>query len=75
VEINCSNGKNAVKKMEQQELDAHRGEIVADMRRLVEKYRAIFDFDIPEIDQPAADKLILAAMHTALDDIAAQVAG
>lgn len=62
-------------KMEQLELNAHRSEIVADMRSLVEKYRAIFDWDIPEIDQRAADTLILAVMHTALDDIAAQLAG
>ena len=56
-------------KMEQLELDAHRNEIAADMRNLFEKYRTIFDWDIPEINQKAADKLILAAMHTALDDI------
>jgi len=60
--------------MEQLELDAHRSEIVADMHSLVEKYRTIFDWDIPEIDQRAADTLILAAMRTALDDIAAQLA-
>jgi hypothetical protein len=64
-----------MKNMEQLELDAHRSEIVTDMSSLVEKYRTIFDWDIPEIDQRAADKLILAAMHTALDDIAAQLAG
>ena len=59
-------------KIEQLELAAHRSEIVADMRKLFEKYRAIFDWDIPEVDQPAADKLILAAMHAALDDITMQ---
>ena len=64
-----------MKKMEQMELEAHRAEIVKDMHSLVEKYRAIFDWDIPEIDQHAADKLILAAMHKALDDIAPQLAG
>ena len=63
-----------MEKMEQLELDAHRSEIVADVHNLVEKYRAIFDWDIPEIDQRAADTLILAAMRTALDDIAAQLA-
>lgn len=62
-----------MEKMEQFELDAHRSEIVADMRNLVEKYRTIFDWDIPEINQKVADKLILAAMHTALDDIAAEL--
>lgn len=56
-------------KMEQLELDAHRSEIDADMRSLVEKYRRVFGWDIAEIDQPAADKLILAAMRKALDDI------
>jgi hypothetical protein len=61
--------------MEQLELDAYRGEIVADMSSLVEKYRRIFGLDIPEIDQRAADKLILAAMHTSLDEIAAKLAG
>ncbi|MFA6062487.1 MAG: hypothetical protein WC736_07770 [Gallionella sp.] len=56
-------------KMEQLELDAYRNEIVSDMEGLVEKYRAIFDWDIPEVDEVAADKLILAAMHAALDGI------
>ena len=56
-------------KMEQLELDAHRSEIDADMRSLVEKYRRVFGWDIPEIDQNATDKLILAAMRKALDDI------
>ncbi|MDD5058913.1 MAG: hypothetical protein PHQ60_13670 [Sideroxydans sp.] len=60
-----------MKKMEQLELDAHRAAIASDMRGLLEKYRTIFGWDIPEIDQAAADKLILAAMHKALDDISA----
>lgn len=59
--------------MEQLELDAYRSEIAADMSSLVEKYRRIFGLDIPEIDQHAADKLILVAMHTALDEIAAKL--
>jgi hypothetical protein len=61
--------------MEQLELDAYRSEIVGDMSSLVEKYRRIFGLDIPEIDQHAADKLILSAMHTSLDEIAAKLAG
>ncbi len=60
--------------MEQLELEAHRGEMAKDMNGLVEKYRAIFDWDIPDIDQQMADKLIVAAMHTALDEIAAKLA-
>ncbi|MDR3391705.1 MAG: hypothetical protein P4L77_08215 [Sulfuriferula sp.] len=64
-----------MKKIEQIELDEHRTEIAKDMHSLVEKYRAIFDWDIPEIDQHAADKLILAAMHKALDEIVPELAG
>jgi hypothetical protein len=65
-------GQNAMSR-EQQELDSHRQEIVVDMCSLVEKYRKIFDWDIKHIDQHAADKLILSAMHTALDEIAGQL--
>ena len=41
--------------IEQKELEGHRSEIIADVKILVEKYRAIFDWDVPEIDQDAAD--------------------
>ncbi|GBL45568.1 hypothetical protein SFMTTN_1378 [Sulfuriferula multivorans] len=56
-------------KIEQLELEGHRSEIIADVKSLVEKYRAIFDWDVPEIDQNLADKLILAEMRKAVDDI------
>ena len=45
------------------------------MKHLVEKYRAIFDWDVPEVDQGAADKLILAEMHKALGDIEKKLLG
>lgn len=61
--------------MEQLEIEAHRSEMVKDMISLVEKYRTIFDWDIPDINQQMADKLIVAAMHAALDEIAAKLAG
>lgn len=64
-----------MKSMEQLELDAYRNEIDADISSLFEKYRGIFGLDIPELDQAAADKLILAAMHRSLDYLAAQAAG
>ncbi len=59
--------------IEQVELERHRGELVADVKSLVEKYRAIFDWDVPDIDQTYADKLILAEVRKALDDIEKQV--
>jgi hypothetical protein len=63
-----------MKKMEQLEMEEYRSEIVADIRSLVEKYRRIFGWDIPEIDQHAVDKLILAAMRKALEDIETKLA-
>ncbi|MDD4978612.1 MAG: hypothetical protein ABL873_07350 [Gallionella sp.] len=61
-----------MKAMEQIELDAYRKELTTDVGDLVEKYRKIFDWDIPEVDQQAANKLILAAIRKALDDIESQ---
>jgi hypothetical protein len=58
-----------MKTKEQLELDAYRKDINTDMHGLLEKYRAIFRWDIPEIDQQGADKLILAEMRKALGDI------
>ena len=58
-----------MKNMEQLEMDAHRKDLIKDMHGLLEKYRAIFGWDIPEIDEQGADKLIVAAMRKALGDI------
>ena len=59
---------------EQIELDSHRNQITGDVKKLVEKYRAIFDWDIPEIDEVEADRLILSAIRQVLDDIQQQLA-
>lgn len=61
--------------IEQLELKGHRNQIIADVKSLVEKYRAIFDWDVPEIDQHAADKLILAEVRKAVDDIERELRG
>ena len=60
-----------MEKIEQVELDpdAHRSQIIADVKTLVEKYRAIFGWDVPDINQGLTDKLILAAIRKALDGI------
>jgi hypothetical protein len=57
------------------ELDAYRGKISADVKNLVEKYRAIFDWDIPEIDQNLADSLILVAIRKGLEDVEKNLLG
>jgi len=54
-------------KMEQLELDAHRAQLARDVEHLVNKYRAIFEWDVPDIDEGTADGLILAAVRQALD--------
>jgi hypothetical protein len=64
-----------VAEIEQVELERRRGALIADVRNLVEKYRAIFDWDVPDIDQNAADKLILVEMRKALDDIEKKLLG
>lgn len=56
-------------KIEQLELEAHRSGIIVDVKKLVEKYRKIFDWDVPDIDQGVADRLILAEVRKALNDI------
>jgi len=58
-----------VGKIEQIELDRHRQQITNDVKKLVEKYRAIFDWDIPGVDERAADQLILSAVRDGLDDV------
>ena len=55
--------------VEQMELIRHRADITTDVKSLVDKYRAIFDWDVPEIDQNVADKLILVEIRNALDDL------
>ena len=62
-------------KIEEIELNAHRNQIIVDMKSLVEKYRAIFGWDIPDIDQKAADRLITAAIRKELDNIEKELLG
>jgi hypothetical protein len=56
-------------KMEESELEMHRQSLDADVHKLVENYRAIFDWDVPDIDQEVADELILTEMRRALDGL------
>ena len=56
-------------KIEELELDAHRKQLNSDVTALVEKYRSIFEWDVPDIDQRQADRLIVAAIRKALDGV------
>lgn len=62
----------AIGTMEQLELEAHRGEIDADMRSLVEKHAAESSLGIFRNLTSRPQKLIRAAMRKALDDTQTQ---
>jgi hypothetical protein len=61
--------------MEQIELDRYRIEILDGVRNLVEHYRSVFTWDIPEIDQTRADGLIVAEIRSALTRIEKELLG
>ena len=56
-------------RVEERELEGHRAEIIADVKKMVEKYRKIFDWDVPDIDQAAADRLIVSEVRKALGEL------
>ncbi len=55
------------------EMDHHRAQLLGDVRKLVEKYRTIFDWDIPDVDQKAADLEIIDGMRGALAMVAQEL--
>lgn len=55
--------------IEEIEMDAHRAQLKSDVRDLVDKYRAIFGWDVPEIDEALSDRLIVKALRQALDEL------
>jgi len=56
-------------KIEQLEMNAHRAQLSADVKALVEKYRTIFGWDVPEIDEAWSERLILQALRQVLAEI------
>lgn len=56
-------------RIEQIKLEWHRKQLTADVRDLVEKYRSIFEWDVPDIDEAVSDRLILAAIRQALEAV------
>jgi hypothetical protein len=57
--------------IEQLEMNAHRARLTVDVKDLVEKYRSIFGWDVPDNDEAQADRMIFDAVRQALDDIEA----
>lgn len=60
--------------IEDLEMAAHRAQLSSDLRRLVDKYRAIFGWDVPEIDEALSERLIIESLRRALDDLEQQAA-
>jgi hypothetical protein len=56
-------------RMELLELEAHCEQLTADVKKIVEKYRSIFEWDVPDIDEPFSDKSVIAAIRQALDGV------
>lgn len=55
--------------IEHVEIQAHRAQLITDVKNLVEKYHAIFDWDVPDVDETLSDQLIFKALRQALDSI------
>jgi len=51
------------------EIERYHEKIVDDLRHIVEKYREIMSWDVPENDPVEADRLIFQAIHAALAEI------
>lgn len=56
-------------KIEELEMDAYRGQLKSDLWRLFDKYRAIFGWDVPEVDETLSERLIIESLRRALDDL------
>ena len=60
-------------RIEDIEMDSYREQLISDVKKLVEKYRSIFGWNVPDNDQTFSDKLILSAIRKVLDDIDANL--
>ena len=56
-------------RIEEVEMDAHRAQLKSDVSGLVDKYRAIFGWDVPEVDEALSQRLIVKALRQALDEL------
>jgi hypothetical protein len=54
--------------LEQVEIERYRRELDHDVQHLVKKYCRIMSWEVPEMDEQAASKLIFAALRNALED-------
>jgi len=55
--------------MQEIEINRYHNRIVKDMSHLIERYREIMAWDVPENDPVEADKLIFKAVHEVLEEL------
>jgi hypothetical protein len=58
--------------IEQIEMDRYRSELTDDVHHLVKKYSRIMAWEVPELDEAAARKLLFQALREALDKAEAE---
>ncbi|WP_137220930.1 hypothetical protein [Shewanella sp. MEBiC00475] len=51
------------------EIERYQDNITEDIRKVIEKYREIMAWDVPENDTVEADRLIFKAIHSAIAGI------
>jgi hypothetical protein len=51
------------------EIERYHDKITEDLRKVVEKYREIMAWDVPDNDTVEADRLIFQAIHSAVAEI------
>lgn len=54
--------------MQEMEINRYHQRIVKDIRNLIEHYREIMAWDVPENDPVEADRLIFNAVRSAIDE-------
>ncbi len=55
--------------MQEIEINRYHKRIVKDVRHLIEHYREIMAWDVPENDPVEADRLIFSAVRSAIDEV------
>jgi len=55
--------------MQEIEINRYHKRIVKDVRHLIEHYREIMAWDVPENDPVEADRLIFNAVRSAIDEV------
>lgn len=61
-------------KIEEIEMQKYQADIAEAMTTLFEKYRSIFEWDIPDADQVQIDKTIIAALRASLNALESKLA-